>query len=49
MKVKVNTQLIILLIERNIIFETKEQFKIAIDPLDGKCIRGNDGEFRFYY
>ena len=29
--------------------ETKEQFKIAIDPLHDKCIRGSDGEFRFYY
>ena len=28
--------------------ETKEQYKIAIDPFDDKGIRDSDGEFRFY-
>ena len=28
--------------------ETKEQYKIAIDPFDDKGIRDSNGEFRFY-
>ena len=28
--------------------ETKEQYKIAIDPFDDKDIKGCNGEFRFY-
>ena len=28
--------------------ETKEQYKIAIDPFDDKGIKGCNGEFRFY-
>ena len=28
--------------------ETKEQYKIAIDPFDEKDIRDSNGEFRFY-
>ena len=28
--------------------ETKEQYKIAIDPFDDKGIRDNNGKFRFY-
>ena len=28
--------------------ETKEQYKIAIDPLYDKGIKGCNGEFRFY-
>ena len=28
--------------------ETKEQYKIAIDPFDNKGIRDSNGEFRFY-
>ena len=28
--------------------ETKEQYKIAIDPFDDKDIRDSNGEFRFY-
>ena len=28
--------------------ETKEQYKIAIDPFDDKNIRDSNGEFRFY-
>ena len=28
--------------------ETKEQYKIAIDSFDDKCIRDSNGEFRFY-
>ena len=28
--------------------ETKEQYKIAIDPFDDKSIRDSNGEFRFY-
>ena len=28
--------------------ETKEQYKIAIDPYDDKGIRDSNGEFRFY-
>ena len=29
--------------------ETKEQYKIAIDPFDDKGIKSCNGEFRFYY
>ena len=29
--------------------ETKEQYKIAIDPSDYKGIRDSNGEFRFYH
>ena len=29
--------------------ETKEQYKIAIDPFDDKGIRDSNGEFRFYH
>ena len=29
--------------------ETKEQYKIAIDPFDDKGIRDFNGEFRFSY
>ena len=28
--------------------ETKEQYKLAIDPFDDKGIRDSNGEFRFY-
>ena len=28
--------------------ETKEQYKIAIDPFDDKGIRDSNGKFRFY-
>ena len=28
-------------------FETKEQYKIAIDPFDDKGIRDSNGEFKF--
>ena len=28
--------------------ETKEQYKVAIDPLDDKVITGKHGSFRFY-
>ena len=28
--------------------ETKEQYKIAIDPFDDKGIKSCNGEFRFY-
>ena len=28
--------------------ETKEQYKIAIDPFDDKGIKDSNGEFRFY-
>ena len=28
--------------------ETKEQYKLAIDPFDDKGIRNSNGEFRFY-
>ena len=29
-------------------FETKDQYKIAIDPFDDKGIRDSNGEFMFY-
>ena len=29
--------------------ETKEQYKIAIDPFDDKGIRDSNGKFRFYW
>ena len=28
--------------------ETKEQYKIAIDPFDDKGIKDSNGEFKFY-
>ena len=58
MKLKINILLLILLLIFDITnftidskkhhLETKEQYKIAIDPFDDKGIKSCNGEFRFH-